>query len=433
MNKENSLQLYEYLIKQIDTGICAVNEHGSIIIYNQKMTDLTGFTKEDAEHKLMSELLNYDLNTDYLHQVLATNEAILHIKQSFWNHLGDEVTILSDYVPFTTDDGERIAIQFAHDITQQMYLSDRPLSRYGAPLTFDIITAVSKSMQQVIQQAKIAATGRIPVLLIGESGTGKDMIAEGIHHELAEGNERFITLLCRREDEAIIQQIEKCMHENENFTFFAERVEYLSPASQERITDLLTANKERNHYFIASIGRDPFDLIQEGKLSRNLYHLFSNIMIHVPPLRERREDIMPFVDDYLARRRLNYGANIVGLTPDMLEIFMTYDWPGNLKELEVLLDDICLLVTHEHYLDVSMLPAYFKWRIQSTVTHKENTSLFLFKEKKDLRPLDEYMRDVENYYINRALELFSGNITQTAKALGLHRQGLQYRLRKGKE
>ena len=429
MNKEVSLQLYEYLIKQIDTGICAVNEHGSIVIYNQKMTDLTGFTKDDAEHKLISERLNHDLTIDYLHQVLSTNEAILHIKESFWNHHGEEVTILSDYVPFMTTDGELIAIQFAHDITQQMYLSDRPLSRYGAPLTFDIITAVSKSMKQVIQQAKIAATGRIPVLLIGEAGTGKDMIAEGIHHELAAGNERFITLLCRRDDEAIIRQIEKCMHENENFTFFAERVEYLSTEAQERITELLTANEERNHYFIASIGRDPFDLIQEGKLSRNLYHLFSNIMIHVPPLRERREDIMPFVEDYLARRRLNYGANIIGLTPELQDVFMRYDWPGNLKELEVLLDDICLLVTHEHYLDVPMLPAYFKWRIQSTEA-REGYSLFSFKEKKDLRPLDEYMREVENYYIARALELHDGNITQTAKALGLHRQGLQYRLRK---
>lgn len=430
MNKENSLQLYKYLMSQIDTGICAVNEHGSIIIYNQKMTELTGFTKQDTEHKLISKLLNDNFNTNYLHEVLSTNEPILHIKQSFWNHQGDEITILSNYVPFITLDGERIAIQFAHDITQQTYMTDRPLSRYGAPLTFDIITAVSKSMQQVIQQAKIAATGRIPVLLIGESGTGKDMIAEGIHHELDEGNERFITLLCRREDEAIIKQIEKCMQENENFTFFAERVEYLSPNAQERITELLTANEERNHYFIASIGRDPFDLIQEGKLSRNLYHLFSNIMIHVPPLRERREDIMPFVNDYLARRRLNYGANIIGLTPEMQEVFMTYDWPGNLKELEVLLDDICLPVTYEQYLDVSMLPAYFKWRIQSTETREENSRLFLFKEKQDLRPLDEYMRDVENYYIKRALELFDGNITQTAKALGLHRQGLQYRLRK---
>lgn len=429
MTKVNTIQLYEYLIQQIDTGICAINDQSSILVYNQKMSEITGFSKEDAEHKLISERLNQDLNVNYLHKVFATNESIHHVKQSFWNNNNEEVTIISDYIPLTTEDGEKIAIQFARDITQQMYLSDRPLSRYGAPLTFDIITAVSKSMNQVIQQAKIAAIGRIPVLLIGESGTGKDMIAEGIHHELEEKNSRFITLLCRRDDDAIIHQIEKCMNEDENYTFFAERAEYLSTDAQEKITQLLTANQERNHYFIASIGRDPFDLIQEGKLSKNLYHLFSNIMIHVPPLRERKEDIMPFVEDYFSRRRLNFGVNITGLTPEMHTIFMEYDWPGNLKELEVLLDDICLLVTNnEQYIDVHMLPAYFKWRIQSR--NEEANNLFLFQQKKDLRPLDEYMRDVENYYISRALQLFDGNITQTAKALGLHRQGLQYRLRK---
>lgn len=430
MNKETSVQLYEYAIEHIDTGICAVNEFGTIIAYNQKMSELTGYSKEDAEHKLISELLNHNLNIDPLHQVLTTNEPIHNVKHSFWNHNGEEVTIISNYVPFQTTEGEKIAIQFAKDITQQMYLTDRPLSRYGAPLTFDIITAVSQSMKQVIQQAKIAAIGRIPVLLIGESGTGKDMIAEGIHHELKEGNVRFITLLCRRDDEAIIRQIEKCMSENENFTFFAERVEYLSTDAQERITELLTANKERKHYFIASIGRDPFDLIQEGKLSKNLYHLFSNIMIHVPPLRDRREDIMPFVEDYLARRRINFGIHTLGLTPSMRDIFMNYNWPGNLKELEVLLDDICVLVTNEHWLDESMLPAYFKWRIQSTAEKEENDHLFLFPDTKELRPLEEYMRDVENYYISRAMEIHNGNITQTAKALGLHRQSLQYRLRK---
>ena len=428
MNKVISFQLYEYLIQKIDIGICAINDHGSIVVYNKKMEYITGFTKEAAEHKLISELLNQDLNVNYLHKVLETNESIYHVKQSFWNNNSEEITIISDYIPLTTDDGEKIAIQLARDITQQMYLTDRPLSRYGAPLTFDIITAVSKSMNQVIQQAKIAATGRIPVLLIGESGTGKDMIAEGIHHELQEKNNRFVTLLCRRDDAAIIRQIEKCMNEDENYTFFAERAEYLSTDAQERITELLTANQERSHYFIASIGRDPFDLIQEGKLSRDFYHLFSNIMIHVPPLRERKEDIMPFVEDYFSRRRLNYGVNIIGLTSEMHTIFMNYDWPGNLKELEVLLDDICMLLTNEQYIDVHMLPAYFKWRIQSS--NEKANNLFLFQQKKDLRPLDEYMRDVENYYISRALELYDGNITQTAKALGLHRQGLQYRLRK---
>src|SRR5690606_41580181 len=138
-----------------------------------------------------------------------------------------------------------LSIQFSRDITQQEFLMDRPLSRYGAPLTFDIITAVSKSMKQVIQQAKIAALGRIPVMLVGESGTGKDMIAEGIHHELAEKKERIITLICRRNEETLLAQIEKYITEKKNYTLFAKRIEYLSVDAQNPLVQRLDLHAER--------------------------------------------------------------------------------------------------------------------------------------------------------------------------------------------
>lgn len=181
-------------------------------------------------------------------------------------------------------------------------------------------------MKQVIQQAKIAALGRIPVMLVGESGTGKDMIAEGIHHELQDKNERFITLICRRNEDALLAQIEKYIAEEKNYTFFAERIEFLSSPAQERIIELLETHNVRNHVFIASIGEDPIDLIQQGRLSKNLYYLFSNLTIQVPALRERREDIKPFIDDYFSRRRNDYGMSVIGLAPDVEDIFLSYDW-----------------------------------------------------------------------------------------------------------
>lgn len=150
----------------------------------------------------------------------------------------------------------------------------------------------------------------------------------------------------------------------------------------------------------------------------------------MPALRERREDIKPFVDDYFARRRIAYGSPVKGLAPDIEEIFMNYDWPGNLKELEVLLDDISSLLTTEEYVELIHIPAYFKWKLQQAVPHTtEEQKLFDFSGQ-TLQPLDEYMRKVEDYYISHALQLNDGNISQTAKALGIHRQGLQYRLKR---
>lgn len=430
MHQASIISAYEFMAEKIDAGLCAIDEKGHVIIYNKKMRELLGETKDELSQRFVSQALDFNLEENLLHKVLLSGEIIQHIKQTFWNTNGEEVTIISNYYPFTLENNTKIAIQIVRDVSQQEFLMDRPLSRYGAPLTFDIITAVSKSMKHVIQQAKIAAIGRIPVMLIGESGTGKDMIAEGIHHALEEKNERFITLICRHNEEALLTQIEKYIAESKNYTFFAERLEFLSMPAQERIIELLEAHADRNHVFIASIGEDPIDLIQQGSLSKNLFYLFSNLTIQVPALRDRLEDIQPFVEDYFSRRRINYGVRVKGLTAEVENVFLTYDWPGNLKELEVLLDDICALVTNEEDIDLSMLPAYFKWKLkQTTKTDDESIDLFDFGHN-ELQPLDEYMRKVEDHYIAHALKLNNGNISQTAKALGIHRQGLQYRLRR---
>ena len=422
--------VFEFMIEKIETGLCAIDENGRVIVYNKKMRELTGESLEQITQRFLSQSLDFHLEQTMLQKVLASGQSYKQVKQTFWNARGEEVTMINDYYPYTLNDGTKIAIQFSRDVTQQEFLMDRPLSRYGAPLTFDIITAVSKSMKQVIQQAKIAALGRIPVMLVGESGTGKDMIAEGIHHELVEKNERFITLICRRNEETLLAQIEKYIAEEKNYTFYAERIEFLSSTAQEQIIELLEMHNDRNHVFIASIGEDPIDLIQQGRLSKNLYYLFSNLTIQVPALRDRREDIKPFVDDYFARRRNDYGMSVKGLTPEVEEIFITYDWPGNLKELEVLLDDISALLTNEEYVDLSLVPAYFKWKLKQAepISH-EAPNLFDFSQQ-ELQPLDEYMRKVEDHYISHALQLNDGNISQTAKALGIHRQGLQYRLKR---
>lgn len=241
----------------------------------------------------------------------------------------------------------------------------------------------------------------------------------------------FITLICHRNEDMLLKQLETYIAEAENYTFFAVRIEYLSMSAQDRITKLLEAHKERKHVFIASIGEDPIDLIQQGRLSKNLYYLFSNLTIKVPSLHERREDIMPFIEDYFSRRRINYGIHVKGLSKEVEQVFLNYDWPGNLKELEVLLDDISLLLTNEEYVEMSMLPAYFKWKLKQTQSPKESNPLLLnFNNEQGLRPLDEYLREVEDYYIAYALQLNDGNISQTAKALGIHRQGLQYRLKR---
>lgn len=427
MDNDKLVALYRFITEQSVSGVCAIDQQGNVLIYNKKMRELMGVTDEQFEKQKALEIVNGDFQRSELFQVVATGEPIMHHKATFWNKRGEEVTTISNIMPLIVD-GELLgAVEFVRDITQQQYMMYQPLRRYGAPLTFDIITAVSEAMKRVIQIARAAALGRIPVMLIGESGTGKDMIAEGIHHALLEKNDLFITLICRRDEETVIERLEKAIKENRNSTFFAERIEYLSMQAQERIIALLNEYEERSHYFIASVGEDPVDLIRKGELSQTLYHLFSSVSIKVPALRERKEDIMPFITDYFRRHRDQYGSRIKAIAPDVEKILLAYDWPGNLKELELLLDEVGSLLTTEETLEMAMLPAQLKWRLEKAQQHTDG---LVVEDQQDLRPLDQYLHEVEHYYLQKALSLHDGNISKTAEALGLSRQSLQYRLKK---
>ena len=159
--------------------------------------------------------------------------------------------------------------------------------------------------------------------------------------------------------------------------------------------------------------------------------MFSGITIYVPPLRDRKEDIMPFIEDYFKRHRDSFGSSIQGLSEEVKETLLKYDWPGNLKELEVLLDEISPLITNETTIESHMLPAHFKWKMQSTIEKgiEDTSDLFVIKNQHDIRPLDIYMKEVEEYYISKALDFHQGNISKTAAALGIRRQSLQYRVK----
>ena len=184
------------------------------------------------------------------------------------------MTYISNIYPLHYEGSLIGAVEFARDITQLEYMMYQPLRRYGAPLTFDIITAVSPVMKDVIEKAKIVALSRMPVVLIGESGTGIDMVAEGIHHDLKVQNDMFIALICRRDEKTVLKQFEKYIVEKEKITFFAERIEYLSLEAQEKIVELFNNHPNHQHVLIASVGKDPIDLIQKHELSKSFTDFF---------------------------------------------------------------------------------------------------------------------------------------------------------------
>lgn len=427
------IKFYESAIEHVSVGIHAVDQSGHTIIYNNKMKEIEGFDIEDVSDRSILELFAFRQNESTLLRVLQTGIKEMNVKQTYWNKDGHEITTINDTYPLM-DNGEIIgAIEFARDITSLEKLVYQPLRRYGEPLTFEMITAISEQMKSVIENAKKASHARIPVLLIGESGTGKDLIAESIHYELTPPNDEFITLFSRRTEQSVYEKLENYLMHDKTYTFFFERIEFLSIPMQKQLLSLLDNLSSEKHMFIGSIGDDPIDLISNGQLLKDLYYYFASMTIYIPPLSSRREDIKPFVDDYFSRHRERFASNIIGLSPDVMELFQQYDWPGNLKELELLLDEIASMITNEKMVTYEMLPLHFRFKVQQLDDKTRKPEFFIVHSNKELLPLDDYLREAENYYLQNVLNMYEGNITKTANALGMSRQNLQYRLRKLKK
>ncbi|WP_088006559.1 sigma 54-interacting transcriptional regulator [Indiicoccus explosivorum] len=426
-NEEHLTPFYEYAIDRAEVGIHAIDAQGKTVIYNKKMKQIEGLELADLADRSLLELFKFGQENSTLLRVLQKGEPILNVKQTYWNQKGQEITTINDTYPIFENDNLIGAIELSRDVTKLERAVHQPLKKHEGPATLAGMTAESPSMKRVIDTAKKAAIARLPVLLIGESGTGKEFVAEAIHEE-SSGPGQFYTLYCHSADKELIRELETELSSLEEGTVFAERIDLLPAGLQPELLSVLEKHRSDSIYFIASVGGDPVDLIASESLMKDLYYFFSSITIQIEPLRERKEDICSFAESYFEKHRLQYGSAFSGLSEEVKDLFRNYDWPGNLKELELLLDEISSVSTSEELVTADILPKHFLQRIRAEGERKPED--FIILSKQELVPLDMYLQEAEMYYLQKALELHNGNVTKAAEALGMSRQNLQYRLRK---
>lgn len=428
---EKDLSLfYQFAVERVAVGIHAIDTKGKTILYNDKMKEIEGFDFEELADRSLLEMFRFDQHESTLLQVLQSGMPVFNRKQTYWNRKGQEITTINDTYPVFEQNQLVGAIEISQDVTTLEKAVYQPLKKYEEPITFNSISAISDSMQQVIDTAEKAAMIKLPVLLIGEAGTGKELIAEAIHFaSSSEG--QLHTLYCHGTDLEKIDRLGSDLAEHSSGTIYCERIDLLSLSLQEHLLKMAKSHSAKDTYFIASVGEDPVELISSEKLLKELYYFFSAMTIQLQPLRNRKEDIVPFVEDYLSRHRMHFGSIVSGLDDEVEELFLSYDWPGNLKELELIMDEATSLLTTQEKITYQLLPQHFKVKAQRSGSATPED--FILHSGKELLPLDDYLLEAEIYYLQKAMDLHRGNVTKAAAALGMSRQNLQYRLRKIKK
>ncbi|MHA6261252.1 AAA-type ATPase lid domain-containing protein [Sporosarcina sp. CAU 1771] len=420
---------YSLAVEQAALGVHAVNKDGHTIIYNSKMKEIEGLELEDVKDRSILELFNLDQEDSTLLKVLTTEKELLNVKQTYWNRKGTEITTINDTFPVFDETQLIGAVELSRDVTA-LEKFRQSIRKDDEPINFNRIIAVSSEMQTVIATAKKAVQAKLPVLLIGESGTGKDLIAESIHNESSPSNGLFYTLHCHSSDPLLTEHLIEDLKNVDSYTLFCERIDLLTIPLQRKLLHELSNASESNHQCIASIGDDPVELIASGTLLKDLYYFFASFTIRIPPLRKRKEDILPFVSSYLSRRNERFGSPLEGISSEVEKLFLTYEWPGNMRELQILIDETTSLATTESLITFEMLPLHFRMKSSNLENHPNVVTDFIVQPDKELLTLEQFLFETEVYYLEKAMQLHNQNITKTANALGMSRQNLQYRLRK---
>ncbi|MEK4228067.1 sigma-54 interaction domain-containing protein [Solibacillus sp. FSL H8-0538] len=444
-------KLYEEIIERVDVGIHAVDEAGRTVIYNKKMREMESMEKEDVLYKDMRDVFQFQENqsSTLLHS-LHEGEEVINVKQTYFNNRGVEITTVNQTFPISLDEKICAAVEIATDVTKMERLMRTKIRQVESKITFDQIIGSSQPLREVIEVARRATRTNSNVLVIGETGTGKELFAQSIHSESQRANAPFISQNCAALPDTLIEGIlfgttkgaftgaidsPGLFEQAHGGTLLLDELNSLNITLQAKLLRVLQEKKIRrvggskeipiDVRIIATINEDPIDVIATNRLRKDLYYRLAVITVFIPPLRERIEDIEVLVRQFIAKYNHLFEMSVQTVSDEVMALFTTHPWPGNVRELEHAIEAAMNLIHHEKFIEYHHLPYQYRKAVgqQAQPTVKVLPRI-------ETHQLTEQLAVFEKLVIEQTLVENAGHITNAAQKLGLSRQSLQYRMKR---
>ncbi|NRD76836.1 sigma 54-interacting transcriptional regulator [Bacillus sp. BRMEA1] len=446
--KESKVTAYFHaLAETVNDAVTAVDQEGKVICWNTTAEETYGIHREKILGRKIGE---YFQDEDIvLHRIL--NEGF-PVRQAY--HRPDSNThVLINASPIIQQNKIIGGVATEQDITRIVRLNEELYSSLPQHVhqeePFSSIIGVNPELQQVLKMAQKATSADIPVLLTGESGSGKAMLAQAIHYGGSKKNHPFLTVNCLSippglletelfgyqrnsfTDEGQVGQAGKLEQANGG-TLFIIDIDRMPLDIQVKLSNYLEnqsfhriGGNERvqaQTRIIASASPRIEELVQEGNFDKDLYYQLAVIKMDIPPLRDRLEDIVELVQKFMREFTVKYKKSIPTMDPEVMTALMNYHWPGNVRELRNVIERFILLNDGD-LITLEQLPR----GIVHTNQPVKSVGKAIYA-KPQVNNAEESPKE-ESFAIEDALRKTYGNKSAAAKLLGISRGTLYNKIK----
>ena len=460
LEKEN--RWLKTVMDAINEGVHMTNAQGVTVLYNRACEKFEGLSREEVVGKKLTDVYDVTPETSIQLNVLRTGKPIIEAYHQYQTIDGKQEDIIASTYPYY--EGEKIAGVYSvnRDVTKmkeflfRTYELQRKLASgtgrkksNGTNYTFDDIIFSSCLLEQIIASAKKIARNNSAVLIYGETGTGKELFAQSIHNGSTYAEGPFVPINCAAIPETLLESLlfgtmkgaftgaiesPGLFEQAENGTLFLDEINSMSLHLQAKLLRVIQEKAVRrvgdnvqravNCRIISATNREPLQAIKDNLIRQDLYYRLGAVTLHIPPLRDRIEDVVVLADYFLRKYNKQFGTGVQKISESLMAMFLDHPWPGNVRELENVIESALNLVdANDKTLAIEHLPLYLRNRFAGQFQNYQ-------ARLKAHGTLSEVLADVEKQMIEECLKKNKGNISQAAQELGVFRQALQYRIKR---
>lgn len=442
---ERILDVYNYF-----DSVIVTDDKGVILYYTNMRADVYWPTEEEIVGKTILELHpELTEETSSIMQVLRTGKPIFDQLEHF-NRDGQRVTNLYSTLPLVQNGKIIGAVDLARCVNgnerRNINLPNETSEDQKNRLYhLNDIVASSTAMKAVKSKIPKVALTDSSVLIYGETGTGKEMIAQALHTYGSRNSKRFVSQNCAAIPSSLLEGLlfgtEKGSYTGaetrqglfevaDGGTLFLDEINSMDMNMQAKLLKVIEEKKvtrlggaEPIHVdvkIISAMNADPLQCIEEKTLREDLFYRLNVVQINVPPLRERLGDIRSLTKHFIAEYNESMHKDVLGVSDEVWETFRNYSWPGNVRELQNIIEG-AFNILGSNYIQKEDLPPYLTVRFE--------------KEKERLDQLDEHasLEEKVDLYekrlIIKAMDT-SASVSEAARKLKLSKQALNYKLKK---